>query len=67
MGYHELSHVAETLETVKIDVAYTIQMIKDEKTYPVIMQQLSQIHSKLNKAEQMILEDLTHHDLLKIR
>ena len=48
-------------------MAYTIQMIEDEKTYSVMMQQISQTYFKSNKAEQMILENHAQHDLRKIR
>ena len=67
MDHRKLSNIAKTLEIVKTDMIYAIQMIDDEKRHPVIMQQISQIHSKLIHVEQMILEDFTENDLLRIR
>ena len=67
MVHHKLPKVAQKLETVKTTVSHTIQMIKEEKSYPLIMQQIFKIHSELNDAENLIVEDLAEHDLLKTR
>ena len=67
MVHHKLPEVAEKLETVKIDVADAIQMVEDKLGYPTIMHKISEIHSELNKAEQLIVNDLAEHDLLKVR
>jgi hypothetical protein len=67
VGHYQLSNVAETLEMIKTDVDYAIQMIGDEKRYSIILQEISKIHFKLDNVEQLILEDLAKHDLLKIR
>ncbi len=50
MAHHKLPNVAQKLEMVKTIVLDTIQMIEEEKRYPVIMQQISKIHSELNDA-----------------
>ena len=65
MPHHKLPNVAQKLETVKTIVSDTIQMIEEEKSYPVIMQQISKIHSELNDAEKLIVEDLAEDDLFK--
>jgi len=65
MAHHKLPNVAQKLEMVKTIVLDTIQMIEDEKRYPVIMQQISKIHSELNDAEKLIVEDLAEDDLFK--
>ena len=65
MVHHKLPKVAEKLEKVKTIVSQTIQIIKEEKSYPTIMQQISKIHSELNDVENLIVEDLAEHDLLK--
>ena len=65
MAHHKLPNVAQKLETVKTIVSDTIQMIEEEKSYPVIMQQISKIHSELNDAEKLIVEDLAEDDLFK--
>ncbi len=65
MAHHKLPKVAQKLETVKTIVLDTIQMIKEEKRYPVIMQHISKIHSELNDAEKLIVEDLAEDDLFK--
>ena len=46
-------------------MSHTIQIIKEEKSYPVIMHQISKIHSELNNVENLIVEDLAEHDLFK--
>jgi len=38
MVHHKLLNVAQKLETVKTAIFDTIQMIEEEKRYPVIMQ-----------------------------
>ncbi len=63
MVHHKSPEVEEKLETVKTDAISTIQMVKDEKGYPAIMQKISKIHPELSKAEQLIVEDLAEHDL----
>ncbi len=65
MPHHKLPNIAQKLETVKTIVSDTIQMIEEEKSYPVIMQQISKIHSELNDAEKLIVEDLAEDDLFK--
>ena len=65
MAHHKLPNVAQKLEMVKTIVLDTIQMIEDEKRYPVIMEQISKIHSELNDAEKIIVEDLAEDDLFK--
>jgi len=65
MAHHKLPNVAQKLEMVKTIVLDTIQMIEDEKRYPVIMHQISKIHSELNDAEKLIVEDLAEDDLFK--
>lgn len=65
MAHHKLPNVAQKLEMVKTIVLNTIEMIEDEKRYPVIMQQISKIHSELNDAEKLIVEDLAEDDLFK--
>ncbi len=65
MAHHKLPNVAQKLEMVKTIVLDTIQMIEEEKRYPVIMQQISKIHSELNDAEKIIVEDLAEDDLFK--
>ncbi len=65
MAHHKLPNVAQKLEMVKTIVLDTIQMIEEEKSYPVIMQQISKIHSELNDAEKLIVEDLAEDDLFK--
>jgi len=65
MAHHKLPNVAQKLEMVKTIVLDTIQMIEEEKRYPVIMQQISKIHSELNDAEKLIVEDLAEDDLFK--
>ncbi|MCH7647812.1 MAG: hypothetical protein IIA83_04305 [Thaumarchaeota archaeon] len=65
MAHHKLPNIAQKLETVKTIVLNTIEMIEDEKRYPVIMQQISKIHSELNDAEKLIVEDLVEDDLFK--
>ena len=67
MVHHKLPEVAEKLETVKTDVTDVIQMVDDKLGYPTIMHKISKIHSELNKAEQLIVDDLAEHDLLKVR
>ncbi|MDH3312186.1 MAG: hypothetical protein OEM28_03445 [Nitrosopumilus sp.] len=67
MVHHKLPEVAEKLQAVKTDVAAAIHMVEEEKSYPVIMQKISEIHSELNKAEQLIVDDLAEHDLLRVR
>jgi DNA-binding FrmR family transcriptional regulator len=67
MGHHRLSSVVETLDTIKIDHIYAIQILDNEKRYSDIIQQISKIYSKLNKAEQMMLKSLVQYNLLKIR
>ncbi len=63
MVHHKSPEVEEKLENVKTDAISAIQMVKDEKGYPAIMQKISKIHSELSKAEQLIVEDLAEHDL----
>jgi len=65
MAHHKLPNVAQKLEMVKTILLDTIQMIEEEKRYPVIMQQISKIHSELNDAEKIIVEDLAEDDLFK--
>ncbi len=65
MAHHKLPNVAQKLEMVKTILLDTIQMIEEEKRYPVIMQQISKIHSELNDAEKLIVEDLAEDDLFK--
>ncbi len=63
MVHHKSPEVEEKLENVKTDAISAIQMVKDEKGYPAIMQKISKIHSELSKAGQLIVEDLAEHDL----
>ncbi len=65
MAHHKLPNVAQKLEMVKTILLDTIQMIEEEKRYPVIMQQISKIHSELNDAEKIIVEDLAEDNLFK--
>jgi len=65
MAHHKLPNIAQKLETVKTILLNTIEMIEDEKKYLAIMQQISKIHSELNNAEKLIVEDLTEDDLFK--
>ncbi len=67
MVHHKLLEVQEKLEMVKTDVISATQMVKDKKSYPLIMQKISKIHSELSKAEQLIVDDLAEHNLLKTR
>ena len=67
MVHHKLLEVQEKLEMVKTDVISATQMVKDKKSYSLIMQKISKIHSELSKAEQLIVDDLAEHNLLKTR
>jgi len=67
MVHHKLSEVTEKLQAVKTNVISVIHMVEKEKNHPSIMQKISEIHPELNTAEQLIIDDLAEHDLLKIK